>query len=117
MTYKHAGFPNKYIVYFSSIGGGQANSRTTPARGLSEGSTSSPLTPNQLTQYILQRLLSTASDVDSSYSHDEIEERIFANAKADSTGFSQEQIPPIRRYLDEAKEQLDVIDFTQPLEQ
>ena len=54
------------------------------------------------------------------YSHDEIEEKIFASVAAASSPvqssvvYPQDQVPPIRRYLDEAKEQLDVIDFTQP---
>lgn len=67
--------------------------------------------------------MSTASEGSAEpdgYSHDEIEEKIFASVAAASSPvqssvvYPQDQVPPIRRYLDEAKEQLDVIDFTQP---
>ena len=110
---------------------------------LSSGSPT-PLSSNHLTQYILQKLLS-ATSTNSATASDNLqntatlssatqrsaydqaqrkaaEERIFSDGSGASIVYGQPAVQPkaqqipIRRYLDEAKEQIDVIDFTQPVE-
>ena len=103
-----------------------------------------PLSSNHLTTYILQKLLSATntkpaatlnllnsataserSDSSSIYGHEQrkaAEERIFSDETGGGASIvygqpaAQQKLHevPIRRYLDEAKEQIDVIDFTQP---
>ena len=108
---------------------------------LSTGSPT-PLSSNHLTTYILQKLLSatntkpaatldllnsaTVSERSSSsvYGQEQrkaAEERIFSDESGASIVYGQPAVQqklheiPIKRYLDEAKEQIDVIDFTQPV--
>ena len=76
-------------------------------------------TDSHLTQYILQRLLGS-SNTDSSSNRQS--ERLAAEKRIFSEGGTSVVYPqaiatdenPIRRYLDEAKEQIDVIDFRRP---
>jgi hypothetical protein len=74
---------------------------------------------DQLTQLLLQRLLGEASETSETKISDKksVEETIFSTDGA-SIVFPQvkNKETPIRRYLDEAKDQLDVIDFHQPTE-
>ena len=106
---------------------------------LSTGSPT-PLSSNHLTTYILQKLLSatntkpeasldplnsgTISRTSSVYGNEQkkaAEDRIFSDGSGASIVYGQPAIEqkiheiPIKRYLDEAKEQIDVIDFTQPV--
>ena len=99
-----------------------------------------PLSSNHLTTYILQKLLSatntkpaatldllntaTVSERSSVYGQEQrkaAEERIFSDESGASIVYGQPAVQqklheiPIKRYLDEAKEQIDVIDFTQPV--
>ena len=100
-----------------------------------------PLSSNHLTTYILQKLLSAtntkpAATLDllnsatvlersgSVYGKEQrkaAEERIFSDEGGASIVYGKPAVQqklheiPIKRYLDEAKEQIDVIDFTQPV--
>lgn len=70
-----------------------------------------------LTQYLLQRLIGDStpnSPRNPKPSTLTIEDRIFAGEGDPSVVYPQYQRDDIRRYLDEAKEQIDVIDFRTP---
>ena len=82
------------------------------------------VTNDQLTQLLLQRLLGEASEGAANANANAklpdrktVEDTIFSTDGA-SIVFPQvkNKQTPIRRYLDEAKDQLDVIDFHQPTE-
>ena len=89
---------------------------------------SDSVTNDQLTQLLLQRLLGEASEGAANANANAnanaklpdrktVEDTIFSTDGA-SIVFPQvkNKQTPIRRYLDEAKDQLDVIDFHQPTE-
>ncbi|XP_059089711.1 mannose-binding protein C-like isoform X3 [Tigriopus californicus] len=71
-----------------------------------------------LTQYLLQRLLGDSTPnsprIQRPPSTATVEDRIFAAEGDPSVVYPQYQRDDIRRYLDEAKEQIDVIDFRTP---